>query len=82
MPTPQEKVDAIQAKVDEQNRAKALQNVANVQANVQVGNSAKRRAEYERLSDPAQNPYINKLQQTSSAVTPLPNVYNPATATP
>jgi len=82
MPTPQEKVDAIQAKVDEQNRAKALQNVANVQANVQVGNSAKRRAEYERLSDTAQNPYINKLQQTSSAVTPLPNVYNPATATP
>lgn len=65
MPTPQEKIDAIQAKVNEQNRQRALQNVANVQNNTLL-----------------QDPKINQIAPSTGGVTPLPNVYNPATATP
>lgn len=40
MPTPlQTKVDEIQKKVDEQNRQKALQNVANVQNKTELANA-------------------------------------------
>jgi len=62
MATPlQTKVDAIQAKVNEQNRAKALQNVANVQTNVDKNNAAKTTQQYADLADPTKNPRINQV---------------------
>lgn len=64
MPTPlQTKVDAIQAKVDAQNRAKALQNVANVQNKTELANAdnlVKRTGMttmYNTSSNPPQTPW-------------------------
>lgn len=81
MPTPQEKIDAIQAKVNEQNRQKALQNVANVQSQTITNNMARSEQGYKKYLDPAQNPNFNKVRTDSQGITPLPNAYNPATAT-
>jgi len=66
MPTTlQTKVDDIQAKVDAQNRAKALQNVANVQTNVNANNTARTTQQYADLADPAKNPRINQISPST-----------------
>ena len=75
MPTPQEKIAAIQAQTDLQNQAKARANLANVYGKV---DAAANQSELANADKFVKTTGMTTLYNT----TPTPTGYNPATATP